>query len=725
MKLSLKVVALIWIFAITCQAVAGEWTANHFIYKPSLGARGATEKNNYDTGQDRIDSRLGKEIWVGDPLYGDTLQESLSVIGSQKVILRLAAGTYNIASNLTIPANITLNPERGAILSIATSVTLTINGPLKAGLYQIFNCIGTGKVVFGPGAVKSKYCEWWAQNNTPGTTDMTTALQAALNSGSGELMLLDTTYLFSNLTYGEHTHIKGQGASTILKMAGTGIGIGRVPPLSGSITDVSFRNFTINLNNTGNCGLMLEGTWYGVADHVNAINIPSGTFTYDDGGGSAVYPCCGIMIKGKSAGSPAAGAYYNLINQCSVYGVNSSHYADAGIVATSTDGISRANSNRLIQNITRYCNKGIYLKGNDNYLLGNDTSCSEVGVWDDGIGNRQEKVYSEICTIVPVLFGEDSAGDVVASIASLTVPAQPNQTGLFFITGRAGTFQSGSVSGLTFTPGESLSNGSGWTGTLVKLISFNSDTEEALLVCGINGTLSAGDTITGGTSGATAVYRTGGAGMAVAADFGTSNNLNSIKTENNWGWPNWNLGHLANLWGLSFYPKSWVSGHSYIAYPQTSSSLYLYWATNNAADVITNRFHLNSHVDVATLTLDACNLDIGANRIYSNQQNISSSAGTLNLSSVVAKQYYCILTESITNITFPPTPPSGKAASFRLVLRQAATGGPYTVTIGSGNGKFAGGSFTMTTNPNKTDVLTFAYNYQLGFWYEVSRSQNM
>jgi hypothetical protein len=93
--------------------LAGTWTANDFLYKPSLGARGEAEKHTYDSGLDRVDARLGKEIWVGDPNYGSTLQAAVGVIDSDSVILRVPAGAHEISADLTIPANITLKVERG------------------------------------------------------------------------------------------------------------------------------------------------------------------------------------------------------------------------------------------------------------------------------------------------------------------------------------------------------------------------------------------------------------------------------------------------------------------------------------------------------------------------------------------------------------------------------------------------------------------------------------
>jgi hypothetical protein len=149
------------ILTVSTLAMAGNWTANQFLYKPALGARGTAEKNTYDSGMDRVDARLGKEIWVGDPLYGSTLQAAITAIGSNPAILRVPPGNYAVTDNLTVPANIALQVERGATLSIADTKTLTINGPFDQGAYQVFSFTGTGKVVFGKGAVQEALPEWF------------------------------------------------------------------------------------------------------------------------------------------------------------------------------------------------------------------------------------------------------------------------------------------------------------------------------------------------------------------------------------------------------------------------------------------------------------------------------------------------------------------------------------------------------------------------------------
>lgn len=84
------------------------------------------------------------EIWVGDPYYGKTLQEVVSAIGPSARIIRVPAGNYSISANLIIPDTVTLKVERGALLSVADTVILSINSPIEAGWYQIFDWAESG-----------------------------------------------------------------------------------------------------------------------------------------------------------------------------------------------------------------------------------------------------------------------------------------------------------------------------------------------------------------------------------------------------------------------------------------------------------------------------------------------------------------------------------------------------------------------------------------------------
>ncbi len=178
--------ALLGTLILVTQVTAGTWTSNNFIYKPGAGARGISEKTKFDSGLNRVDTRLGNEKWLNDPAYGGDLQSAITAIGSNSTVLHIPSGTCSVASDLTVPANITLKMPRGAVLNISTGKTLTLNGGVDGGLYQIFSWAGTGKVILGPGSVREVYSEWWGAKGD-GVTDCTNAIAAATNAANGKV----------------------------------------------------------------------------------------------------------------------------------------------------------------------------------------------------------------------------------------------------------------------------------------------------------------------------------------------------------------------------------------------------------------------------------------------------------------------------------------------------------------------------------------------------------
>ena len=96
--------------------------------------------------------------------------------------LRITA-TFSIDDDVALVApKVTVQP--GVPFAISTTKTLTINGALDAGLYQIFSSTGTGKVLFGDGAVKENCPQWWG-GVADNTTVSTAAIQAAMNAFGG------------------------------------------------------------------------------------------------------------------------------------------------------------------------------------------------------------------------------------------------------------------------------------------------------------------------------------------------------------------------------------------------------------------------------------------------------------------------------------------------------------------------------------------------------------
>jgi hypothetical protein len=137
MNLRFWLLTLLGAFLLATSAFGGAWTTNQFAYKPALGARGEAEKAVFDSGLDRVDARLGKEYWVGDPALGATLQDAVTALGGTTAVLRLPAGTHAIDDALNVPANITLAPERGAVISI------TIPDADIEGMTRAWPCVVT------------------------------------------------------------------------------------------------------------------------------------------------------------------------------------------------------------------------------------------------------------------------------------------------------------------------------------------------------------------------------------------------------------------------------------------------------------------------------------------------------------------------------------------------------------------------------------------------------
>jgi len=121
--------------------------------------------------------------WWGPAVEGEqaALDAALTAIGSLKRTLVLTPGDWTITTNDTIPSNVLLVVQHGGSFDIADGVTLTINGPFTAGLYQVFSWTGSGKVVFGDGAIDWAYPEWWGAVGD-GTTDSSAAIQAAFDA---------------------------------------------------------------------------------------------------------------------------------------------------------------------------------------------------------------------------------------------------------------------------------------------------------------------------------------------------------------------------------------------------------------------------------------------------------------------------------------------------------------------------------------------------------------
>ena len=146
---------------------------------------------------------------------------------------------YTVTADMSITANVKVVVEPGAVLTIATAKTLTINGTMDAGGYQIFS--GAGAV----SGLKESRPEWFAVNTSPGTTNMTAAWNnagLAVVSG-GTIKGQDGTNYYINtaggVTVTNPVRITGKFTMT------TGSTVGNAPTLTVAGNASVLENFAV------------------------------------------------------------------------------------------------------------------------------------------------------------------------------------------------------------------------------------------------------------------------------------------------------------------------------------------------------------------------------------------------------------------------------------------------------------------------------------------------
>jgi hypothetical protein len=155
--------------------------------------------------------------------------------------VRYPPGTYLVSYDVTLSNPVIMEP--GAKFSIPTGVTLTINGAFSSEESQVFSCAGTGKVVFGPGAVREASVLWWGLATGTGASIQTanaSALQLAVDSYAPIVTLPSGEYSYSGagLTIDKAVRFDGAGGfesrtalgagglnTTQLNYTGSGVGI--------------------------------------------------------------------------------------------------------------------------------------------------------------------------------------------------------------------------------------------------------------------------------------------------------------------------------------------------------------------------------------------------------------------------------------------------------------------------------------------------------------------
>lgn len=213
------------------------------------------------------------DIVLSKGLYVDS--RAYTTLAAANTAAYNAGKPLYITKNYTLTANTTLTAAvhvlAGGGFTKASTYTLTINGPLTTGAYQIFWGFDSG-VTFGAGRVKTVYAEWWGAL-ADGAVNSTAAIQAAEDAGAGiTIQLQKGTYIVSSPIVHKHSRtLKGAGMSaTILSMTGTGPVIKYDPAFESTLFGANIEDLQIqgNINDTVTGDGIYSSPQYGISHSV-------------------------------------------------------------------------------------------------------------------------------------------------------------------------------------------------------------------------------------------------------------------------------------------------------------------------------------------------------------------------------------------------------------------------------------------------------------------------
>jgi hypothetical protein len=205
------------------------------------------------------------EITVGDMSVAGytTLAASIATLtasGAERVLV-VPPGAYAVSADTTVPVNVTLKVMRGAVLTIATTKTLTINGRFEAGSYSVFVLDGTGAVTFAAGSCDKYYPHWFGFSASATAAANSAAMTALIASTphDGHIVIPHGVYAHNGFTVNRPVILSG-ATGKYASLGGTvltGATIGAV--LNGAATIYILGGATTaKLYNTGMAGLSIN-----------------------------------------------------------------------------------------------------------------------------------------------------------------------------------------------------------------------------------------------------------------------------------------------------------------------------------------------------------------------------------------------------------------------------------------------------------------------------------
>jgi hypothetical protein len=242
--------------------MTGTYTTNKWLYKPAYEEQFNTGGVKYNDAFTAVDSRLGNEVWVGDPKFADSalytpIQKLINATNQidTRTRLRIPAGTYSVTSDLVIDSDLViLAPEPGAIFQITGSGKLTCC--LECGLWQCFDDQTTGLNGVVLAKTPNAYPEWFGAIGD-GETDDYNAVQSCLNAIETSNSYLNLTKMFAvnDTVYFGDQSISGSISPAGIIGYGWSTGLKAITGCNGTVLQAwsvghkKFENFYINGNN--------------------------------------------------------------------------------------------------------------------------------------------------------------------------------------------------------------------------------------------------------------------------------------------------------------------------------------------------------------------------------------------------------------------------------------------------------------------------------------------
>jgi len=259
-----------------------------------------------------------------DPYYDvrayDSINIAVSEIGSTEATLFIS-NTQTLTDNLTIPSTLTLKIVKGGSIVKALSFTLTINGSVEAGPYQIFSGFDAGDIT----GLSYALPEWWGIDGTDDQIEWEKAIYAMKilsgSSGYGLIEAGSSSYTISDsLCFNrtdmdlENLIIDFRGAKIITTSASTNYGmiLGSIAGSYGSNKCI-IKNFSL-IDDYGKAAFLLTGQGNVARNLVENFIIRTSTVGLS-----------GIHSKGDNSmgiflDAWANGNYYNVFSKGNVMG---------------------------------------------------------------------------------------------------------------------------------------------------------------------------------------------------------------------------------------------------------------------------------------------------------------------------------------------------------------------------------------------------------------------